>query len=86
LNFDLEWFGFLVLNFYVLGFGINAMIQGNKSKNVTYMIFGLFQITFLLWMRYFDMDLPFWLKGLFFIGVGGMFFLIHYLSKDDFEE
>lgn len=86
MNFDLEWFGFLVLNFYVLGFGINAMIQGNKSKNVTYMIFGLFQITFLLWMRYFDMDLPFWLKGLFFIGVGGMFFLIHYLSKDDFEE
>ncbi|MBI3136748.1 MAG: DUF2157 domain-containing protein [Bacteroidetes bacterium] len=85
-DFDIEWLGYLVLNFYALGFGINAMIQGNKSWNVFYMVFGLFQVCFLLWMRYFDMDLPFWLKGIFFIGVGFMFFLIHYLSKDDFEE
>lgn len=86
LDFDLSWLGYLVLNLYALGFGINAMIQGNKSKNVFYMIFGLFHIDSLLWMRYSDMDLPFWLKGIFFIGVGLMFFLIHFLSKDEFEE
>jgi uncharacterized membrane protein len=86
LNFDITWIGMLVLNFYILGFGINAMIQGNKSKNVVYMFYGLYMITNLLWLRYMDMDWPFWLKGLFFIGVGFMFFMIHYLSKDEFEE
>ncbi|MBK6952054.1 MAG: hypothetical protein IPH24_08400 [Crocinitomicaceae bacterium] len=85
LSFDMEWLGFFVLNFYVLGFGISAMILGNKSNNVFYMIYGLFLVCALLWMRYFDMDLAFWFKGLLFMGVGLMFFLIHYLSADEFE-
>ena len=84
-SFDMEWLGFFVLNFYVLGFGISAMILGNKSNNVFYMIYGLFLVCALLWMRYFDMDLAFWFKGLLFMGVGLMFFLIHYLSADEFE-
>jgi len=84
-DFDMEWFGFLVLNFYILGFGINAMIKGNKSKNILYMFYGLVIIAYLMWMRYFDMDIAFWLKGIFFMGVGGLFFLIHSLSADELE-
>lgn len=84
-SFDMEWFSFLVLNFYILGFGINAMIMGNKSRNLLYMFYGVFVVVDLLWMRYFDMDIAFWLKGLLFIGVGFLFFLIHYLSVDEFE-
>ena len=86
LHFDMTWLAMLAINFYILGFGINAMIQGNKSKNILYMFYGLYMITNLLLMRYMDMDWAFWLKGLFFIGVGFMFFGIHYLSKDEFEE
>ena len=85
-DFDLTWLSSLLLNFYVIGFGVNAMIQGSKSGSILYMIYGLFVICFLLWMRYFDMDISFWLKGILFIGVGFMFFLIHYLSKDPLEE
>ncbi|MBK9191161.1 MAG: hypothetical protein IPM77_06395 [Crocinitomicaceae bacterium] len=84
-SFDMEWFSFLVLNFYILGFGISAMILGNKSRNLLYMFYGAFVVVDLLWMRYFDMDIAFWLKGLLFIGVGFLFFLIHYLSVDEFE-
>jgi len=85
-DFDLSWFSSLLLNFYVIGFGINAMIQGSKSGSISYMIYGLFLICFLLWMRYFDLAISFWFKGILFIGVGFMFFLIHYLSKDPLEE
>lgn len=85
-DFDMTWFSSLLLNFYVIGFGVNAMIQGSKSGSILYMIYGLFLICFLLWMRYFDMDISFWFKGILFIGVGFMFFLIHYLSKDPLEE
>jgi hypothetical protein len=31
------------------------------------------------------MDIAFWLKGLFFIGVGLIFLLIHRNSQDQFE-
>lgn len=84
--FTLNWLSLFVLTIYILGFGINAMIQGNKSKNVLYMFYGLALVANLMWAKYSDMDLNFWLKGLFFIGVGCMFFLVHFLSRDEFEE
>ena len=86
LDFDMLWLAFFLLNFYILGFGINAMIQGNRSKNILYMMYGLFLVSFQLWARYADMDISFWFKGILFIGVGGIFFLINYLSTDEFED
>jgi hypothetical protein len=83
---DLMWLGFLLTNFYVLGFGINGLIKGNRYKNVLYMFYGLFILSNLMWVRYFDMDIAFWLKGLFFIGVGFIFLLIHKSSQDSFEK
>lgn len=80
-----NWLSFFILNLYVLGFGISAMMKGNRSKSVLYMFYGLAMVANLMWARYADMDLTFWLKGLFFIGVGFVFFIIHYLSVDDFE-
>ena len=46
-NFDIQWLGTLFLNFYILGFGINALIQGNKSMNVLYMFYGLLLVAYL---------------------------------------
>lgn len=85
LDFDIRWLGYLVLNFYILGFGIKALINGKKSNTVLLMIYGLFIITIQLWMRYFDMDIAFWLKGIFFIGVGFLFLLLHFISVDEYE-
>ena len=84
-DFDLVSFACLFVNFYILGFGINALIKGRRFSNVLYMIYGLFIIANLMWVRYFDMDVAFWLKGLFFIGVGLIFLLIHRNSQDEFE-
>jgi hypothetical protein len=84
-DFDLVSLACLFVNFYILGFGINALIKGKRYSNVLYMIYGLFIIANLMWVRYFDMDVAFWLKGLFFIGVGLIFLLIHRNSQDQFE-
>lgn len=83
---DLTWWAFLIFNIYALVFGVNAMVMGNRSSSVPYMIYGLFLVCVLLWVRYFDMDVAFWLKGLFFIIVGLLFFLIHFLSKEEFKD
>ncbi|MES2555657.1 MAG: DUF2157 domain-containing protein [Bacteroidota bacterium] len=83
---DLTWWSFLIFNIYVLVFGVNAMVMGNRSGNVLYMIYGLFLVCFLLWVRYFDMDVAFWLKGIFFMIVGLLFFLVHFLSKEEFKD
>lgn len=86
LEIDLTWWMFLLFNIYVLAFGVIAMVQGNRSGSVSYMMYGLFLVCFLLWTRYFDMDVTYWLKGLFFIIVGLLFFLIHFLSKEEFKD
>jgi len=85
LDFDMVSFACLFVNFFVLGFGINALIKGRRYSSVLYMFYGLFVISNLMWVRYFDMDVAFWLKGLFFIGVGFVFLLIHRNSQDEFE-
>lgn len=82
---DMKWTATLLMNFFILGFGINALIKGNRYKNVLYMFYGLIIISNLMWVRYFDIDIAFWLKGLFFIGVGLAFLFIHKLTKDTFE-
>jgi uncharacterized membrane protein len=83
---DLTWWAFLIFNIYVLVFGVTAMVMGNRSGSVLYMIYGLFLICALLWVRYFDMDVSFWLKGILFMIVGLLFFLIHFLSNEEFKD
>ena len=83
---DLTWWSFLAFNIYVLVYGVNAMVMGNRSGSVLYMIYGLFLICALLWVRYFDMDVSFWLKGILFMIVGLLFFLIHFLSNEEFKD
>ena len=82
---DLTWIGRLVMNIFVLVFGIAALMMGNKQKNMPAMFYGLFLICALLWIRYFDMDIAFWLKGFIFLGVAGMFFFIHFVFAEDVD-
>jgi uncharacterized membrane protein len=83
--FDVGWLGRLVFNIYVLGFGVTAMILGNRQKNMAALFYGLFLICFLLWARYFDMDIAFWLKGIIFLCVSGMFFFINFVFWEDVD-
>lgn len=84
-DFDMGWLGRLVLNFYILFFGLSAMFKGLNEKSVLPMFYGLFMICGLLWYRYVDLDISFWLKGLIFIAVGGGFFLINYIYSEELE-
>lgn len=80
-----EWFIRMLINGYVLLIGFNALITGSENQNVAQMIFGFFLISILLWFRYFDTDWNFILKGLMFIGIGGVFFLINLTQKGKLE-
>lgn len=82
---DLRWLGRLVLNIYILAMSIHALTKGANSRSIAYMLYGLFLAASLMWMRYFDMEISFWLKGLIFMGVGGVFFLVMSIAKDDLE-
>jgi uncharacterized membrane protein len=80
-----EWIILMMINGYVLLIGFNALITGSENQNVAQMIFGFFLISVLLWIRYFDTDWNFVLKGLTFIGIGGVFFLINLTQKSKLE-
>lgn len=80
-----DWFVVLLINGLVLFIGFNAMIKGSENQNVAQMVFGFVLISVLLWLRYFDMDWNFILKGLTFIGIGGAFFLINLTQKSKLE-
>ncbi len=83
--FDMTWLGRVAINFYVLGFGLAAMILGNREKNIAALFYGLFLICALLWARYFDMDISFWLKGIIFLFVSGLFFFINYIFAEEVD-
>lgn len=86
-NFTTSWWWLsLLINFYVLFIGIVTLIHGSTDGKVVKMVGGLAVIAVLLAIRYFDNDLGFIAKGIVFLGVGGMFFLINLLVKDKVED
>ena len=80
-----DWFVVLLINGLVLFIGFNAMFTGSENQNVAQMVFGFVLISVLLWLRYYDMDWNFIMKGLTFIGIGGAFFLINVTQKSKLE-
>ncbi|NVK63804.1 MAG: DUF2157 domain-containing protein [Flavobacteriales bacterium] len=79
------WMVVFLVNAYVLLLGLNALTTGSENKNVAQMVYGFLLISVLLWLRYFDTDWNFILKGLVFIGIGGVFFLINLTQKGKLE-
>ncbi|MFK7786043.1 MAG: DUF2157 domain-containing protein [Crocinitomicaceae bacterium] len=80
-----DWLILLLINAYVLFIGFNTMIKGSENRNMLQMIFGFGLVSVLLWLRYFDTDWNFVLKGLTFLGIGGIFFLINLTQKSKLE-
>lgn len=83
--FDIRWLSQFILNLFILGFGINAMIMGRKNHNVLYMIYGLLLTCNLLWLRYIESDISFWLKGLIFIAAGMIYLFIYKQAAEETE-
>jgi hypothetical protein len=83
---DSWWWMSLFINFYILYIGITTMIHGSSSGNVIKVFAGLLVVAVLLGIRYFDTDLGYIAKGIVFLIVGGMFFVINILVKDKVED
>lgn len=83
---DSWWWMSLFINFYILYIGITTMIHGSSSGNVVKVLAGLIVVAVLLGIRYFDTDLGYIAKGIVFLMVGGMFFVINLLVKDKVED
>ena len=80
---NLTWWLVLVLNLYVFIIAFHAMFQGSNNNNVVYMIFGLIVLVQLMTNVYQNMDRANWVKALFFLAVGGLFYAIVLLFRDD---
>lgn len=80
-----HWFIVMLVNGYILLLGFNALMRGSDSQNIAQMVSGFFLISALLWIRYFDTDWNFIMKGLMFIGIGVSFFLLNLTQKSKLE-
>jgi len=80
------WWLSLLFNFYVLIIAVTTIIHGSADGKVFKMAAGLIVIAALLAIRYVDTDLGFITKGIVFLGVGGVFFLINLLVKDKVDD
>ena len=75
----------LLINALVLLIGFSSITTGSENQNVAQMVFGFVLISLLLWIRYYDLEWNFILKGLTFLGIGGVFFLINLTQKGKLE-
>ena len=69
----------LLVNFLVLGMGIQIIRKGAKQDHLGVVNYGLMVVTALIVCRFFDTNLSFVLRGLLFILVGTGFFVANYL-------
>ncbi len=80
-----HWMVVMMVNAYILFLGFSAMMVGSENENIGQLIGGFLVVALLLWIRYFDTDWNFIMKGLMFIGIGGLFFLINLMMKGKVE-
>jgi hypothetical protein len=80
-----HWMVVMLVNAYILFLGFSAMMVGSENENVGQLVGGFLLVALLLWIRYFDTDWNFVMKGLIFIGVGGLFFLINAMVRGKVE-
>lgn len=73
----------LWFNLYILGFCAYYLYKGIQMHINGIVTYAIFMLSVMLLVRYFDMDINFYLKGLIYIGVGAalLFFNKFYTSK-----
>lgn len=80
------WIITLIINLYILILAITTMINGSENGQSYKMFAGLLLIAFLFAARYFDVEIGFITKGLLFLCVGGLFFMINMFVKEKVDD
>jgi len=69
----------ILTNILVLALGVFAIKIGSDRENFGVLNYGLLIITILIACRFFDTEIPFYLRGLLFVAIGVGFFLTNYV-------
>lgn len=76
----------VIFNLFILVGGIYTIIIGIKERNIGSTNGGMLLITGLIILRFFDMDLSFYIRGLAFIIIGIGFLVSNYLVTRSYRE
>lgn len=68
----------ILTNILVLALGIFAVEMGARKNLFSILNYGLLIITILIACRFFDTDIPFYIRGLLFVAIGAGFFGANY--------
>jgi len=68
----------ILINVLVLSIAVSLIYKGIEDDHLGVVNFGLITLAILIICRFFDIDISFFIRGLLFIGVGVLFFLVNY--------
>ena len=68
-----------IINIWVLGIALFFILKGAKANHLGILNFGLIIIAILAICRFFDDQIPFIWRGIFFVAAGAGFFIANYL-------
>ena len=71
-------FAVILTNLFLLALAVGTIYKGSEENHLGIVNYGLLIITTLVICRFFDVDIPFVIRGLLFIGVGVGFFFVNY--------
>ena len=75
--FNTESYAIIILNLYLLILSIN-IIKDGLTQNLTYLVnSGMFLMAILILGKFFDSNFSFWIRGLIFIFIGTIFFIVN---------
>lgn len=75
--FELHVLTRILFNLYLIGYSCWYIYHGLKSGIPAIIAWALFVMTVLLFVRYFDMDISFWLKGIIYLCIGSLALLFN---------
>lgn len=68
-----------IFNIYVLVLGITAISQGTKENDIGRVNIGMLIVSLLIFLRFFDIDVSFLVRGFVFIVIGISFFAVNFM-------
>ncbi len=69
---------YIASNLLVLALGIHRMIEGIREQRLATVNLGALILTILILLRFFEVDISFLAKGLSFLGLGALFFILNH--------
>lgn len=88
LDFAVDWWWLksILINVYLFLIAVVTMVNASEEGRFVKLFAGLLLIALLVGIRYFDTSWGFISKGLLFMALGGMFFLINMFVKEKVDQ